>query len=202
MAWRPKLGARHAAVCGPALLVALLALLPEALQARLAWDRAAIDGGEFWRLWSGHFVHWSAAHAYTNGLLLAVLGFCLERAAVAGSPRRFAAWPWLVAPLLISLGLPLLAPAMDIYRGASGLVAMLVVALCVDTWMSRSDRLLGTFLLLALLLKTGLEGAGVGLASSLPVGIAVAWQVHVLGGLAGAGWAVWRHRRVPPVCPA
>lgn len=191
----------RAAVWGPALLVALLAVLPEALQARLAWDRAAIEGGQYWRLWSGHFVHWGAAHALTNGLLLAVLGHCLERAAAAGSPRCFAAWPWLVAPLLISLALPLLAPAMDIYRGASGLVAMLVVALCVDAWIGRSDRLLGVALLCALLLKTGLESAGVGLASSLPAGIAVAWQVHVLGGLAGWWWAVW-WRRERPVCPA
>jgi rhomboid family GlyGly-CTERM serine protease len=202
MRWRPSVGANSALVWWPALLVALLAVLPETLQARLAWDRAAIDGGEYWRLWSGHFVHWSAAHALSNGLLLVVLGFCLDRAGAAGSRRRFAAWPLFVAPLLLSLALPLLAPAMENYRGASGLVAMLAVALCVDAWISRSDRLLGAVLLGALLLKTGLEGAGVGLASSLPAGVAVAWPVHVLGGLAGAGWAVWRRRRAPPVCPA
>lgn len=192
----------RAAVWGPALLVALLAVLPEVLQARLAWDRGAIAGGEYWRLWSGHFVHWGAAHALTNGLLLGVLGLGLERAAAAGSLRRFAAWAWLVAPLLISLALPLLAPAMDSYRGASGLVAMLVVALCVDAWIGRSERLLGAVLLGALLLKTGLEGAGVGLASSLPAGVEVAWQVHVLGGLVGWLWAVGCRRRGALACPA
>lgn len=190
------------AVWGPALLVALLAVLPETLQAQLAWDRGAIEGGEYWRLWSGHFVHWGAAHAFTNGLLLAVLGVGLERVAVTGSRCRFAAWPWLFAPLLISLALPLLAPAMEIYRGASGLVAMLVVALCVDAWMSRSHRLPGAILLAVLLLKTALEGAGVGLASSLPAGVEIAWQVHVLGGLVGWLWAVGRRRFGALACPA
>lgn len=192
----------RAAVWGPALLVALFAVLPDALQARLAWDRAAIAGGEYWRLWSGHFVHWGVAHALTNGLLLGVLGFCLERAAAAGSLRRFAVWSWFLAPLLISLALPLLAPAMESYRGASGLVAMLVVALCVDAWIGRSERLVGGVLLGALLLKTGLEGAGVGIASSLPAGVEVAWQVHVLGGLVGWLWAVGCRRRGALACPA
>lgn len=199
---RPSAGVARTAVWWPALLVALFAVLPEALQARLAWDRAAIEGGEFWRLWSGHFVHWGAAHALTNGLLLVVLGLCLDRAGAGDSTRRFAAWPLLVAPLLISLALPLAAPAMENYRGASGLVAMLVVALCLDAWLGRSDRLLGTVLLFALLLKTGLEIAGVGLVSSLPTGLAVAWQVHVLGGLAGMCWAIWRRRSEPLVGPA
>ena len=37
----------------------------------LEYDRSAIARGEWWRLWSGQFCHWSALHLFGNLAALA-----------------------------------------------------------------------------------------------------------------------------------
>ena len=57
------------------LAVAVLAAtaVPEAV-GLLRLDRAAVLGGEFWRLWTGHLVHGSAQHLAWNVVALLGLG--------------------------------------------------------------------------------------------------------------------------------
>lgn len=101
-----------------ALLVAAANLLPGET---VEWRREAIMRGELWRLWSGQLCHWSSAHLAGNLAAMAAVGV------IAGRPvRRWLAALPLAAPLL-SLFLLVAAPALESYRGLSGLVGVLVV---------------------------------------------------------------------------
>ena len=99
----------------------------------LALDRAATRHGEWWRLWTGHWVHFSASHLCWNLLVVAAAGSWLESLR-PGRPWRFA----VVAAPLISGALLALEPAMQIYGGLSGLATGLVVLLALEQ-LSRDD---------------------------------------------------------------
>jgi rhomboid family GlyGly-CTERM serine protease len=161
----------------------LLAGSGEPIASALAWDRAAILQGELWRLWSAHLVHFSASHAGANALVLVALGMAAEP--LAGS-RRFA--QVLVAgALLISLGLLVLAPGLQEYRGASGLAVLTAVLGGQLAWRRYpGSRQLLACAALALAGKTFWEAfaSSAGFAE-LPAGVGVAWQAHVLGALVG-----------------
>lgn len=103
-----------------ALLAAVfiaLALWPGAAD-HLCYQREAMAGGEWWRAFSGHFVHLNLSHALLNstGALLIAL--------VLRDEVRAADW-WrisLVAPFLISLGLWFRQPELISYVGFSGVL--------------------------------------------------------------------------------
>lgn len=108
---------------GMALLACCAALLLPTLggdSLRLAWryDRAAVAAGEWWRLFTGHFVHLDAGHALLNtaGLVLLWVLF-----AGARGP-----WYWLgifgASVLAIDAGFWWLSPQLAWYVGASGLL--------------------------------------------------------------------------------
>jgi rhomboid family GlyGly-CTERM serine protease len=171
----------------------LLAIAGEPLASSLAWQRGAILHGEVWRLWSGHLVHYSPSHGAADALALLAAGMLAEP--LAGS-RRFAAL-LVGGAALISLGLLACVPALDAYRGASGL-AMLAAALAgVLLWRRRPAArwLLGAAgLALAVKLLGDAGGHALTLAD-LPAGVEVSWQAHLLGALLGAGAAAWIDRR-------
>jgi rhomboid family GlyGly-CTERM serine protease len=151
------------------------------------YTRNAIASGQWWRLWTGQFCHWSALHLAGN--LAAVAGLAL----VAGKPIR----RWLVllpvaAPLL-SLFLMATTPELEHYRGLSGLVAMLVVGAAVE------GGSIGRLLALAWVGKLAFD-AFTGTASPLlPEGITTAWQAHLggllLGFIAAAGFRLHDSRK-------
>ena len=91
---------------GLALLCLLLACLPESLAAQLSWERGAILGGQWWRLWTGHLVHFGLQHAMLDAIVLFAGASLLEREL---GTRRLLRQLLLAAPL-IALGL-LAAPA-------------------------------------------------------------------------------------------
>jgi len=167
-----------------ALTYVALALLPESVASQLAYDRGAILSGELWRLWSGHFVHFSLQHALGDALVLFAMGALVEQ--VAGT-RRLALALGFGAPL-ISLGLLAIAPALGEYRGGSGLGVMFAVAAGATLW-SESARWKAAIgvVAVAFAAKTICEASGLSFdATTLPDGVAVAWQAHALGALLGA----------------
>jgi rhomboid family GlyGly-CTERM serine protease len=108
---------------GIALLVATGLLLLPLLggdRLRLAWryQRDAIAMGEYWRLLTGHVVHLDVTHALLNALGLLLLWALFAR---AWRPRQ---WLFAVALslLAIDLGFWFLAPQLQWYVGASGLL--------------------------------------------------------------------------------
>ena len=160
-----------------------LACLPETLLAGLAWDREAILAGQWWRLWTGHLVHFGMPHALTNALVLLAAGSAAERS--IGSARLLR--QVVLAILAMSLLLLAAMPNLDEYRGASSLTAMLLVAAGTALWRQAGcwrPALLAGGAVFAAATTFHALGAGAGL-SSLPQGVAVAWQAHLLGAACG-----------------
>lgn len=164
----------------PALLVALL----PAAQGLLLYDRTAIGHGEWWRLWTGHWIHFSASHLAWNLLVLVAAGTWLERL----RPGWLLRYTLLAAPLT-SLGFLLLAPRMHTYGGLSGLAAGVVTLLAlVQLACDREARARWVAVLLLVALKAVLEtGHNQALFSNLSdVGV----QPSALAHAAGAGLAL------------
>lgn len=169
----------------------LLAIAGEPLASQLEWERSAILHGELWRLWSGHLVHYSASHGAADVLAFCAMGMLAEP--LIGR-RRFS-MVLLGGAALMSLGLLACAPALDEYRGASGL-AMLAAALAGVLWWRRqaSARWVIGAAALALAAKIVVDAGGHGFAlAGLPSGVSVSWQAHVLGALVGAAAAPPAH---------
>ena len=103
------------------VLFLLLALLPAASQ-WLDYRRELIAGGEFWRLFSGHFTHLNLAHAFMNAAGLLLVSFLFVREL---SRRQWWALV-LAAPLFISAGLWLRQPDLLGYAGFSGVLHGLI----------------------------------------------------------------------------
>jgi len=161
----------------------LLACAGEPVAAGLAWERAAILHGEWWRLIGGHLVHFSPSHAGADALGLIAMGLLAEPLL---GPRRYA----LVlggGALLVSLGLLALAPGLLEYRGASGLAVFAAVLGGVLAWRRHpASRTMLACAALALASKTLWEAfAHTAAFSELPAGITVAWQAHLLGAALG-----------------
>lgn len=102
---------------GLGALFLLLALLPGAADL-LCYQRDAIAGGEWWRVFTGHFVHLNLSHALMNAVGTVLLALVLRDEL----PAR--GW-WmlvLVAPFAISLGLWWKQPGLISYVGFSGVL--------------------------------------------------------------------------------
>jgi rhomboid family GlyGly-CTERM serine protease len=178
----------------PLLLVcAVLFLAPDSVGAWLSFDRQACFGGEVWRLWSGHLVHFSAAHAMAD---LAVL---IAAAAIAEheiGARRTAFVLFAGAPL-ISLGLALLLPDLAIYRGSSALSILLGSIGGALIW-HRAPRMRPALWCIGavVIVKIVIDAVGwlPGL-SSVPDGIRVAWQAHAMAAILAAVYVAFCARR-------
>lgn len=111
----------------PLLLFALPSLLIAFAPARhglLLLDRAALDAGEVWRLWSGHWVHFSSSHLLWNLVVLLAAGTWLEHM----RPGLLLRYTLLAAPLL-SMAILIGEPGLKTYGGLSGLATGVVVLL-------------------------------------------------------------------------
>ena len=80
------------------------------------YDRAAILGGEAWRLWSSHLVHFNAIHLLYNILVFGISGWIIE----SKGYKHFGLLCILMA-FFIGIFLMLMEPAMSYYGGLSGL---------------------------------------------------------------------------------
>jgi len=132
-----------------AVPAALLGLGQNSADTLWWFDRAALQRGEFWRLWTGHWMHFSLSHLLWNLAVLLAAGTWLE--------RRFPGWLWrhaVVAAPLISLGLFFGEPAMQRYGGLSALATSVVTLLALaQLGARRADRALWSGLLLVIAAK-------------------------------------------------
>lgn len=113
----------------PAVLMAVLFAGGEAWGLALSFQPEAIGRGQWWRLVTGHYVHFTAYHTVINAL-----GCALVSAFLFKDDRL---WAWggalVVLPLVISLGFLAEAGAIDEYRGFSGaLYGLLILGLLLN----------------------------------------------------------------------
>ena len=88
----------------------------------LQYDRTAILAGEWWRVVTGNWVHFSASHLAYNLVALGLVGWMTER---SGYPH----FGLLMMLSALGIGLALLAaqPDMHFYGGLSGIATAVVV---------------------------------------------------------------------------
>lgn len=174
---------------GASLLLSGLAigafLLPGAAEA-LQFDRTAIADGQFWRLFTGHFTHWSADHLIWDTLVFAALACVYER-----RDRRGMGLTLIGSAIAISAGVWQFDPRLEIYRGLSGIDSALFVGLMCNLARGggRSAKvaggMIGLFAVKLLVEISSGEALFVNAAGFVPVPSA-----HMVGGLAGAFWAL------------
>lgn len=161
------------------------------------YDRVAIEGGQLWRLASGHFAHLGLSH-----LVLNVLGLLLIAYLVIA---QFRPWQWLAVTVVviagIDLGFWILEPQLIWYVGLSGLLHGIWAAGAVS---GLRTRLIDYRLLLGfLVLKLGYEqffGPLPGSEDSTGGNVVVAAHLYgaISGGLIGA-WLSFRKASATPI---
>lgn len=104
----------------------VVAVFPR-LAPTLVYDRAAILSGEVWRLFTGHWVHFSKSHLTYDLLAFGIAGWMVEAKGLRGY-----GWLCLIAPWTINLTLLALEPDLRYCGGLSGL------ATCVITFLALS----------------------------------------------------------------
>lgn len=109
------------------LMMVLLAVAMHFVTGAAEWlqyDRVALARGEFWRLVTCHFAHWSGDHLFWDVLAFGALGWLCER----DGKQSFLACVGLAA-LLIPLTVWVALPQMATYRGLSGIDSALFALL-------------------------------------------------------------------------
>ena len=153
----------------------------DAARLQLRFDRAAIEGAEWWRVLSGHFVHLGWRHLGLNAFGLLLVWLLVGR---AFSPTR-----WALLLVLItagtSAGLWWLSPQVGWYVGLSGLLHGLLVAGLVGQL--RHSAVESVFLLVAVAAKLALEHwSGPLPGSEAAAGGSVVTEAHLYGAMVGA----------------
>lgn len=108
------------------IVAALLVYIIPGASELLVYDRARVTQGEWWRVLTSHWVHFSVSHLFWNALVVAVAGSWAERLL----PWR-ARILYLVAAGVIGAALHALEPSLARYGGLSGVAAGLVVFLAM-----------------------------------------------------------------------
>ncbi|MEO0424310.1 MAG: rhombosortase [Pseudomonadota bacterium] len=162
-----------------------LAVLLFGDQARelLIYDRGAIDGGQWWRLWTAHLVHADALHLFWNLSAFASLAGHYEIAPEGGRNRLLAMLA--ASSTLVGVGLYTLFPEWITYSGLSGVCYAPLIALLVLLG-QRTGTAVFRWLVAGVVLKVGVElWVGGGLFEWFG-SLQTATEVHALGLLVGA----------------
>jgi len=182
------------------LIVALaslgIAVLPVAQEA-LQFDREAVAEGQLWRVVTGNLVHWTSEHLFWDLLMFVVLGALVE----SRSRRRFIAC-LLVSAVTIPLAVAFAHPAMQTYRGLSGIDTALFSLLAVELLRERTKSRDWLAVALIALLMCGLAAK---LLFELSTGSTVFAEAqgaftpvppaHVVGAIVGLGLSAGQRRR-------
>ena len=144
----------------------------------LVYDRSAIAGGEWWRLFTAHLVHSDAGHALWNIAAFALLGALFE-ARLGGrvvpglllGALAIDAWLWWAEPELL------------LYCGLSGVINALMAASLWRLWQQSRDSLL-VWIGIGAIAKIALETAAGGALFTQTLWGSVP-QAHAVGFAAG-----------------
>jgi rhomboid family GlyGly-CTERM serine protease len=190
----------------PLLLFVLPAVIVAYASAWHGWlllDRHALTaGGEIWRLWTGHWVHFSLSHLVWNLAVLLTAGTWLERVR-PGLLLRHA----LVAVPVIGAAVLVFEPRLQAYGGLSAIATGAVVLLALHHFIAPgADRRLwaGVLALVALKCAGDLLHLGPVFARYDEFNVRTSTTAHALGGIVAtlqfsAGrWQEWRRGATAP----
>lgn len=168
-----------------ALAVVLLLLLGDAARLALRYERTAlIEGHEYWRLFTAHFVHGSPQHGIMN-----LVGLGLVAALF---PRHYSVGEWLgialASALAIDVGFLWLDPDLQWYVGLSGVLHGALAAGALAWWRDESRALSAALTVIFLGKLTWEQWAGaLPLSGDLPVIVDAHLYGAIGGGLAAFG---------------
>lgn len=95
----------------------------------LVYERAAVGQGQWWRLWTGHLVHFGWPHFVADGGLLFILGWLLER-----RHRVFSYLALVLMPPFIGGALYWFDPGMQVYGGLSAVNLGMLLFVAAQGW--------------------------------------------------------------------
>jgi rhomboid family GlyGly-CTERM serine protease len=186
------------------VVIALLAFAFPSIGDWMQYDRSAIGAGQVWRLVTGHWAHWSAAHlCWSGATFLLLVGLYRE------SARRLFSC---VALSALAVGAAVRAGTqLQLYRGLSGIDSALFMLVAVDLMRQNAREKRFGWVGLTLVLMAGftakvgyewLSGGAVFVEGLTPVPLA-----HAVGAAVGIGVALWpgrgcRARRATPMMTA
>ncbi|MEH6447124.1 MAG: rhombosortase [Oleispira sp.] len=163
------------------ILIVVLTLLEPISSDWLMFDRAAIDKGQVWRLFSAHFVHLSPTHMFGNAMGIVLLAYIAGRDLNNLVGLLLLAW----CVLVVGFGLYWYADYLQRYVGLSGVLhGLLLVAPFVSKFYSR--RIAGCFLVV-IVAKVIWEQSSFydDMAMVGMIGGRVETNAHLLGTIAG-----------------
>ncbi len=185
-------------VAAAAALIQIAGALSPAWTAALIYDRHALVAGQWWRLWTGHLVHYGWLHFTVDTGILLYLGRVITwpRPAVRG-------WALILMPPVISAAVYFFDPVMIHYAGLSALNLGLFIFHALQSWRrDRTDWLWPAVLLVCvaeIAIETLRGGSGGGLIAFSDPSVRIATTAHIAGGICGlALWVLCRHHTQSP----
>ncbi|MCF7687340.1 MAG: rhombosortase [Cephaloticoccus sp.] len=177
---------------------ALLFQLNPAWRDRLVFDRSALEHGEFWRVWSGHWVHFGWPHFLADTGLFLILGWVLERR----HPRMTLSALLLMPPFIVA-AIYLFDPTMHRYAGLSALNLGLLLFLALRGWQRDWRDWFWPAVLVIYVGEVVFEimagGTGGGMIKFDDPAVRVATSAHVASAVyAGLAWALTRRWNFRP----
>ena len=136
---------------------------------------------EFWRLWTGHWVHVGWIHYFLNIVAFVCLPFIFPRVRI----WQFTALLFCLPPL-ISLSFYYLLPDIEAYAGLSGVLHGAYVAIAIVQLRDPKERGFAGLVLGLILAKLIWENTVGGSSTAELIGSPVLVEAHLLGVIWGA----------------
>jgi len=175
-----------------AVISLLLELGGDGARHALAWNRTALEAGEFWRLLTGHFVHLSLKHLLLNLVGLALVVW------IVGHAYTWSRWLFVVLLSIVTIdaGFWFLYAELGWYVGISGFLNGILAAGLVIGVANREPESIALFLIVLVKL-TWEQTVGPMPGSESTSGGVVVVDAHIYGAAGGllAAAILWRRVR-------
>jgi rhomboid family GlyGly-CTERM serine protease len=102
-----------------------IALVPSSSSC-LVYDRSAILSGEVWRMFTGHWIHFSTSHLVYDSVALGIAGWIIETQKLPNFGWLCLLVPWIISGVLLAI-----EPQMQWFGGLSALATTAVVYLAL-----------------------------------------------------------------------